>query len=87
MPLRIKYCGGCNPEFDRVKLAEDIARRYREAVGEGGPELLLRVSGCARSCAAAEGEDSFHIYRPADADEVLGRLIERAAQEESTEKR
>ena len=54
--IGIKYCGGCNPKYDRVNLV----RRLTEAVGkkavfetaqEGREyDMLIVISGCTSSC-------------------------------------
>lgn len=52
----LKYCGGCNPRYDRVALAEDIkARLGRElewaSPGEGDLDFVLAIEGCLTACA------------------------------------
>ena len=61
MRIVVKYCGGCNPEIDRVRIVEEVkawaaARRVpvAYATGEEAPvagDLLLVVSGCGVDCA------------------------------------
>jgi len=52
----IKYCGGCNPEYDRVaavnRLAEDL-REDVEFLPASAPDLdlVLAVQGCRTACA------------------------------------
>ncbi len=61
MRIVVKYCGGCNPEIDRVRVVEE-ARSWaaargvpvKYATGEEVPatgDLLLVVSGCGVDCA------------------------------------
>lgn len=60
----LKYCGGCNPSYDRVEYVREI----QEAAGnrvewvsldEKGFSSLLLVSGCDKQCAEmAEYEKS-----------------------------
>ena len=52
----IKYCGGCNPEYDRVALVEQIRCALKGKVEfvsaqSEGVELILAVQGCATACA------------------------------------
>ena len=51
----IKYCGGCNPGYDRVALVEEVKKLLREeAVLVGVDEevdVVLAVQGCRTSCA------------------------------------
>jgi 4-hydroxybutyrate CoA-transferase len=55
MKIGIKYCGGCNPKFNRTKLVEKIIEKYKtqnfEAVKKDVLyDLLLVVNGCLSSC-------------------------------------
>ena len=55
--VRVRYCGGCNPEIDRGLLVRQL-KAYSRA--EGDPvrfvghaeqgELLLLINGCPRAC-------------------------------------
>jgi hypothetical protein len=54
--IGIKYCGGCNPEYDRVALVRHIEERLQgkaEFVEPGGEgiDLILAVEGCSTACA------------------------------------
>ena len=53
--LAVKYCGGCNPHFDRVKLVESILCELPglKAVSYDGTtvDFALVVNGCSRKCA------------------------------------
>jgi len=56
MIVGIKYCGGCNPEYDRVALVEQIGCVLKGKVEfvsaqSEGVELILAVQGCATACA------------------------------------
>jgi len=53
--LGVKYCGGCNPEFDRVEMVRQIASRLAERVelvSWQDPVIdgLLIVAGCQTAC-------------------------------------
>jgi hypothetical protein len=56
LKLRIKYCGGCNPEIDRVAVVGRLEEIMRSCgvtlciVGEDNPDVLLLVNGCPRAC-------------------------------------
>ncbi len=63
--VRIRFCGGCNPEIDRRALVERLKRQpISQTTGlcftaEGTPaDILLRINGCAHACLddAASGE-------------------------------
>jgi hypothetical protein len=54
--IGVKYCGGCNPEYDRVAAVRHIEKSLRgkaEFVGpqSEGVELGLAVEGCSTACA------------------------------------
>ena len=54
--IGVKYCGGCNPNYDRVELVEDLKRRLDGKVkfvvaDSEGVELVLAVEGCEIACA------------------------------------
>ena len=47
MRIGIKYCGGCNPRYDRVAAVKELQQRHPEwkiePAGEGGQEYILVV--------------------------------------------
>jgi len=45
-PLKVRFCGGCNPVIDRVAVAAEARS------SEAGAGATLYVSGCARACAS-----------------------------------
>jgi len=52
----LKYCGGCNPEYDRVALVKHIQENLQGKVEFVKPEsegvrLILAVEGCSTACA------------------------------------
>jgi len=52
----VKYCGGCNPEYDRVALVEQIKEKLDGKVSFVLPEseginIILAVVGCKTACA------------------------------------
>ena len=54
--IGVKYCGGCNPNYDRVELVEDLKRRLGGKVkfvppDSEGVDLILAVEGCETACA------------------------------------
>ncbi len=57
-PLKIgvKYCGGCNPGYDRVALVTQLEKRLRGKVvfvpaENSDADLILAVQGCDTACA------------------------------------
>ena len=52
----LKYCGGCNPEYDRVALVKHIQESLQGKVlfvkaESEGVELIVAVEGCSTACA------------------------------------
>jgi hypothetical protein len=56
----IKYCGGCNPLYDRVKFINSLKEIYKhivcfESAIEGVLyDVVLIVCGCERCCASSD---------------------------------
>jgi len=79
----IKYCGGCNPYYDRVALVERIERLLTGKVEFVSSEnrhvdLVLAVQGCATCCAdlkSYKGKPIHIISRTEDADKLLQKLL------------
>ena len=56
MILRIKFCGGCNPRFDRRSIVTKIEEEYKDikivySDGDEIPDLLVVICGCTAQCA------------------------------------
>lgn len=56
MTVAIKYCGGCNPRFDRPAFVQRLAGehpavRFVSASSPGPYEGVLVVCGCTAQCA------------------------------------
>ena len=54
--IAIKYCGGCNPEFDRVAAVADMLNRLADVVevvplDDGRIDMVVAVEGCPTACA------------------------------------
>ena len=79
MKVAIKYCGGCNPDYDRVALVERIEERLNGNVEFGSAEdedidLVLAVEGCKTACAdlsAFKGTKIRFITKIEDAEDYL----------------
>lgn len=54
MKIRIKYCGGCNPRYNRVeikkKLIEDFPEVEIDSTTDNDIDLVVVLSGCLVSC-------------------------------------
>ena len=54
--IGIKYCGGCNPAYDRVAAVNRIKETLKDRVeflpaDEKHLDLILAVQGCPTACA------------------------------------
>jgi len=54
--IGIKYCGGCNPGYERVEMIHRVQFRFNDQFlflrhDEPDIEVMLLVSGCPRACA------------------------------------
>ncbi|MDL2307207.1 hypothetical protein LJC48_04160 [Desulfovibrio sp. OttesenSCG-928-C06] len=58
MIIRLKYCGGCNPRYDRTALAARLGRDLPGArlthEGEGEFDVVAVLCGCPARCAGHE---------------------------------
>jgi hypothetical protein len=82
--IGIKYCGGCNPYYDRVALVKRIKRRLQDqaefvSAANDGVDVVLAVEGCSTACADLSAFDGIKIRiitHSGDADlfiqEILG---------------
>jgi len=58
--IAIKYCGGCNPVYERVAAVAEMLDRLADAVAvvpldDQRADLLLAVEGCPTACADLSG--------------------------------
>ncbi len=74
----VRYCGGCNPRYDRTALVGRLAERcpnVRFVRAESGREYdaLLVVGGCCACCAdisGLAGRRVVHLRRAEDLEEA-----------------
>jgi hypothetical protein len=77
LKIGVKYCGGCNPSFDRIAAAEKIKERFKEeaefvSYSDPDAEFIIVLMGCGSACADLSGIDEqrvFIVSSEADADE------------------
>ena len=83
LKVAIKYCGGCNPGYDRVALADFIKNSLHGrvdfvALDSEIVDLILAVEGCKTCCAdlsAFEGKQIYFIAQIEDAGKFLQKLL------------
>jgi len=56
LKIAIKYCGGCNPNYDRVNAVESVKKELNNKVEfadslEEYYDIVLVVQGCKNACA------------------------------------
>lgn len=79
--IRIKYCGGCNPQYDRVAVVEEMKARLGASVEWVGSDAdpcdrVVAVQGCDTACADLAGFEGCEILQITGPDD-LGPLLER----------
>ncbi len=79
--IGIKYCGGCNPRYDRVTLAEALKKKMgdkRFITGEQAlsADLLIVVTGCQSRCPKISFSSNkiLHIDKATPIDEIIERI-------------
>lgn len=81
----VKYCGGCNPEHDRVALVEQIKERLEGKVSFVPPEsegvdIILAVNGCRTACAdlsGFRGIETWTVTGNEEGEEFVREIVER----------
>ncbi|MCF8079166.1 MAG: hypothetical protein K9K88_07785 [Desulfobacterales bacterium] len=51
--IRVRYCGGCNPEIERGQLVKEVTATLAGEVSFSqtpSPDLWLLVNGCPHAC-------------------------------------
>ena len=82
LKVGIKYCGGCNPYYDRVALVKRIERRLKGKVAfvpaaDDDVDLVLAVEGCNTACAdlsSFDGKKIRIITQLEDADDFIREI-------------
>lgn len=75
MEIGIVFCGGCNPEYDRVLWKEKMMKlhpnlHFEPAVSQKTYQYLLVFCGCRTRCASLSGLIGTALYISAE-DEFL----------------
>lgn len=65
MEISIKYCGGCNPRYDRAALVEMLKKENPDVIFSYADEnketdFLLVICGCTATCALYDTLKSRH---------------------------
>lgn len=81
--VAIKYCGGCNPGYDRVALADYVNKSLHGSVEFVSPhdkdiDLVLAIEGCKTCCAdlsVFQGKPIHFISQIEDAGKFLQEFL------------
>ena len=84
LKVGIKYCGGCNPDYDRVALFKMIEERLKGKIKFVFPEgadinLVLVIEGCKTACAdltSFDGKIIFKITQSEDAKYFIQKILD-----------
>jgi len=91
----VKYCGGCNPEYDRVALVEQIKERLEGKVSfvplkSEGVDIILTVNGCRTACAdlsGFRGIETWTVIGNEEGEEFVREIVEREVHINGKEKK
>lgn len=78
MKIGIKYCGGCNPRFNRSEFVKKLMVEYINISFEPLSkdklyDILLIISGCPRACIShdlSNGKEKIYVKSEQDANKV-----------------
>ena len=83
MKVGVKYCGDCNPRYDRVAEVYKLKEEFPDAAfvnASGNPDcdIVLVVCGCPAACADITGlqakDEMFIIWQLADMERAREKL-------------
>ncbi len=78
MKCGVRFCGGCNPRFERGEVFRQLKRDIRNieftyADEDESYDMLLVIGGCPSCCAAYEQYDvNGNVYKIWDISQVEG---------------
>lgn len=79
MEIGIKYCGGCNPQYNRSEWVKALMEEFSDVTFETASkdkyyDVVLIVNGCNSACASHEelkGKEKLFVKSEKDADRVI----------------
>ncbi len=79
--IGVKYCGGCNPGYERVEVVEEVQSQGGERFlflyhNQQDLDGLIAVNGCARACAAKDLKPGEIPCRSIASKDDLGSLVQ-----------
>lgn len=75
LKIGLKYCGGCNPEYDRVAVKEQIEKSLKDKILFVSPEsddkeMILVIQGCKIACADLSDFQGLKIWKITSAEDA-----------------
>jgi hypothetical protein len=60
--IAIKYCGGCNPSYERVEMVRQVQSVFKDRFifsidDQQDSDIMVFVCGCPRACANRNSND------------------------------
>lgn len=76
----VKYCGGCNPTYERTEMFQGVQSRFKGQLlfifqEEPGVERMVFLNGCPKACASDGIRQSLPHYSVTDGND-RGALID-----------
>lgn len=64
----VKYCGGCNPSYDRTELLDALKEAFAKRIEwvshqEQSVSAILIIAGCSTSCVHLDLPGSMPLFR------------------------
>jgi len=90
MNVGIKYCGGCDPAFDRVEMAERIQTAADSSITwcsatEKENDAILLICGCEKACPLGELEGTSRAVVLTRADTPIQMLLHKILNKGNTD--
>lgn len=85
MKVALKFCGGCDPTYDRIELVRQVKEIAADSIqwltlDDGGYEAILLVCGCDKACPASEMVHASLLivtHHEPSPDRLVARLLEK----------
>jgi ferredoxin len=81
--IGVKYCGGCNPGYDRgslvARIQDALSTKIEMVSLEEEADLIIAIQGCPTACADLSPFDPskvFHIKSEEDVQLLIRKLFE-----------
>lgn len=78
MKVRVKFCGGCNPRYDRVAAYEVLKEKF-DLTNEDFADYVVVLAGCRVACVKHQNqialEKKYVIHNQTEFEQALNELI------------